>query len=57
MTGPVQEEWILDSLDTSQKKGTKWRLLLNQVILGSINETATSTTPVDADTFVIDYDA
>jgi alkaline phosphatase D len=55
LTGPVQEAWLLDGLSKSKAKGTAWRLLLNQVIMGSINETATDAT--GAGDYVIDYDA
>jgi alkaline phosphatase D len=35
MTGPVQEEWMLETLDDSVERGTAWRLILNQVIFGT----------------------
>lgn len=30
-----QERWLLDGLHDSQKRGSHWRLLLNQVQFGS----------------------
>jgi alkaline phosphatase D len=33
--GPVQEQWIEDGLSASQERGTVWKLIWNQVILGS----------------------
>jgi alkaline phosphatase D len=33
--GPVQEKWLEDGLNASQERGTVWRLIWNQVILGS----------------------
>jgi len=35
IAGPVQEQWIMDSLKSSQDRGTVWRMILNQVIFGS----------------------
>jgi len=35
ITGPVQEAWMLDTIEKSMEKGTKWRMLMNQVIFGS----------------------
>jgi hypothetical protein len=35
ITGPVQEEWMLDTIDDSLDRGTAWRLILNQVIFGT----------------------
>jgi alkaline phosphatase D len=33
--GPKQEEWFLDTLKASNDRGTKWRMILNQVIFSS----------------------
>ncbi|KAG7566918.1 hypothetical protein FFLO_01297 [Filobasidium floriforme] len=57
ITGPVQELWMLDTIKKSHEKGTKWRLLMNQVIFGSINHTATSTNPTAPGVFDVNYDA
>ncbi|KAJ9093940.1 hypothetical protein QFC20_007026 [Naganishia adeliensis] len=56
MTGPVQEEWMLETIDDSVERGTAWRLILNQVIFGTINHTSTATNPTPS-SFSINYDA
>lgn len=48
---------MLDTIKSSHEKGTKWRLLMNQVIFGSINHTATSTNPTAPNVFDVNYDA
>lgn len=35
IVGPKQEKWIEKVLSESKERGTKWRMLLNQVILGT----------------------
>jgi alkaline phosphatase D len=35
IVGPQQEEWIETGLKASQDRGTVWKFVLNQVILGS----------------------
>jgi len=39
ITGPVQEQWMFDTIKKSHEKGTKWRVLMNQVIFGSVRMT------------------
>ncbi|KAJ9115429.1 hypothetical protein QFC22_005186 [Naganishia vaughanmartiniae] len=56
MTGPVQEKWMLDTLDDSVKRHTTWRMILNQVIFGTINHTSTAPIPTPS-SFSINYDA
>ncbi|KAJ9102982.1 hypothetical protein QFC19_004539 [Naganishia cerealis] len=56
MTGPVQEKWMLETLDDSVKRSTTWRMILNQVIFGTINHTSTAANPTPS-SFSINYDA
>lgn len=42
ITGPEQESWLLQRLDESMARNTHWRMVLNQVIFGSVNYSSTS---------------
>ncbi|WVR08378.1 hypothetical protein IAU60_005433 [Kwoniella sp. DSM 27419] len=48
IVGPQQEEWIERGLSESQARGTVWKLVMNQVILGSQKP--------DTATFITNYD-
>ena len=39
MTGSVQQQWAFDQLDQSKARGAQWRLIMQQVVFGTVNYT------------------
>ncbi len=57
ITGLKQEEWFLDTLGDSLHRDTQWRLVLNQVIFGSLNYSASQANQSDPNRFQVNYDS
>jgi alkaline phosphatase D len=47
LLGDAQEQWLADQLRTSQRAGTRWRILGQQVIFAPITPVATATQNTD----------
>ena len=57
ITGPKQEQWFEDTLSASKERATTWRMVLNQVIFGTIDYTFSNTQPFAKSAFVQNYDS
>ncbi len=47
---------MFDTIDASIASGTKWRMIMNQIVFGTVAERYTSPNPATAD-YTIDWDA